>query len=349
LGYTHNKSKGRIRPEYHHPNGDKIIISHPNDNSRQMYFNRDGSTDRGSVIDFIKNRLNYFPNVSYQKDMDGVNQVLKRFTNEPIVPPQYKPEFIPEKKLFDIKHFTVENLPLMSKGADYLMSRDINQNTLLVFANHIHLVKDNAAKNGYSNIGFAYKNKHDETVGFEVRNHNFKAHARGSDKDTGVWKAPMRPFAEQIKDVFLFESAIDALSFYQIYQPKFNFKDAAFISFGGAVTPNQMDNVIQTYQNARFYSGFDNDVNGHIYDYAFEKRLNPKLVTEVKRVGEEFVIKHHNKEFKLPYEGFSMKKVAELTGEKLKLYITKPTMGKDYNEMLHGLKKDMTTKRKVKY
>jgi hypothetical protein len=84
LGYTYNKSKGKIRPQYEHPNGDKVIISNPDDNNRQVYFNRDGSNDKGSVIDFIKNRLRDFNNISYQKDMDGVNQVLKQFVNEPI-------------------------------------------------------------------------------------------------------------------------------------------------------------------------------------------------------------------------------------------------------------------------
>ena len=102
LGYIYNKSKGKIRPQYEHPNGDKVIISNPDDNNRQVYFNRDGSNDKGSVIDFIRMRLSDFRNISYQKDMDGVNQVLKQFTNEPIVaPPQYQAPKI-EKNVFDI-------------------------------------------------------------------------------------------------------------------------------------------------------------------------------------------------------------------------------------------------------
>ena len=85
----------------------------------------------------------------------------------------------------------------------------------------------------------------------------------------------MRLFTEKVKDVFLFESSIDAMSFYRIFQTKFNFKDAYFVSFSRVVTQNQMDNVLRTYQNIRFYNGYDNDMNRHIYDYAFEKRLNP--------------------------------------------------------------------------
>jgi hypothetical protein len=109
-----------------------------------------------------------------------------------------------------------------------------------------------------------------------------------------------------------------------------------------------MDNVIHSYQNAKFYSGFDNDINGHIYDYAFEKRLNPKLEIDVKRVGEEFVIKHKDSEIKMPLADFSMKKVAELTGAKYSLYATKPSEGKDYNEMLKVIlaQKDKTVRLK---
>ena len=79
LGYAYNKAKGQNKPQFEHPNGDKIIISFPNDSSQQVYFNRNGSDDKGSVIDFIKNRLSQFSGLSYQKDMDGVNQVLKQF------------------------------------------------------------------------------------------------------------------------------------------------------------------------------------------------------------------------------------------------------------------------------
>ena len=84
LGYIHNTSKGKIRLQYEHPNGDKVIISNPDDNNRQVYFNPDGSNDKGSVFDFIKNRLSDFKNISYRKDMDGVIQVLEQFINEPI-------------------------------------------------------------------------------------------------------------------------------------------------------------------------------------------------------------------------------------------------------------------------
>jgi hypothetical protein len=113
LGYTYNKSKGKIRPQYEHPNGDKVIISNPDDNNRQVYFNRDGSNDKGSVIDFIKTRLNDFKNISYQKDMD----------NEPLVAPQkYNVPKI-EKPVFDLSQFSVTNTPSLNQ-LEYLSKRN---------------------------------------------------------------------------------------------------------------------------------------------------------------------------------------------------------------------------------
>lgn len=52
---------------------------------------------------------------------------------------------------------------------------------------------------------------------------------------------------------------IDAMSFYQIYENHYDFKRSAFVSFGGALTNNQIDREINSFKNARFFSGFDND------------------------------------------------------------------------------------------
>ena len=348
LGYAYNKAKGQNKPQFEHPSGDRIIVSFPNDSSIQTYFNRDGSDDRGSVIDFIKNRLNQFSGLSYQKDMDGVNQVLKQFnaivsvSAAPTVSTNFKPT---EKKTFNLDDFQVKKFE--SPHYAYFISRGLTAQTLEKFKSHISIVKQNEQQ--FYNIGFPYKNDSNETVGFELRNQNFKGHALNSDKEAGVWIANFAPVAGLTRQVFLFESALDALSFYQIYNNKYDFSTAAFVSFGGGVAPKQIDTVLNTFPQAKYFSGFDNDVNGHVYDYVIEKRLNPKLDLEVKRVGEELVVKSKNTELKLPLADFSLKKIAELTGKKLHLYITKPKHGKDYNEMLVALKEIKTEKKPERF
>jgi Toprim-like/Protein of unknown function (DUF3991) len=332
LGYIYNKSKGKIRPQYEHPNGDKVIISNPDDNNRQIYFNRDGSNDKGSVIDFIKYRLSDFRNISYQKDMDGVNQVLKQFTNEPIaiIPPQYQAPKI-EKSTFDITQFTVIT-PSVNQ-LEYLSNRGLNEKTLTVFQKHIGLVRDK--QNGaFSNIGFPYKNDRGEVTGFELRNNDFKGHARGTDKEASVWIADFALLKEATRSVFLFESAIDAMSFYQIYERQYDFKNSAFISFGGSVAPKQIDTVTKSYPNARFFSGFDNDYNGNMYDIMFEKRFNPNFEVEFKREENQIIAVQKGVEHRFEKEAISLKAIAEATKLKPMLYVTKPKQVKDYNEML---------------
>ena len=229
----------------------------------------------------------------------------------------------------------------------YFISRGLTAQTLEKFKSHIAIVKDNAQE--FYNIGFPYKNDKNDTVGFELRNLNFKGHARNSDKEHGVWIANFAPVAGLTRQVFLFESALDALSFYQIYNNKYDFSTAAFISFGGGIANKQIDTVLNTFPQAKYFSGFDNDVNGHVYDYVIEKRLNPKMDLEVKRVGEELVVKSKTAEFKMPLVDFSLKKVAELMSKKLQLYITKSKNGKDYNEMLVALKAMKTEKKPERF
>jgi Protein of unknown function (DUF3991)/Toprim-like len=335
LGYTYNKSKGQNKPQYEHPNGDKVIISHPHDNSRQVYFNRDGSNDRGSVIDFIKNRLSNFRNISYQKEMDGVNQVLKQFANMPII---HNPIPRVEKSNFDINQFIVTpSAPSSEEGniisLKYLTKRGLDNKTLTVFQKHIVLVQEKQNEQ-YKNIGFPYKNERGEVKGFELRNTQFRGHARGSDKESSVWMANLALRKEMTRNVFLFESAIDAMSFYQIYQNKYDFQQSAFISFGGALAPKQIDTVINSFKNARFLSGFDNDYNGNMYDIMFEKRLNPKFDIDFKRDENQIIAIQKEVEHRFEKEAISLKAVIEKVNLKPLLYVTKPAQGKDYNEML---------------
>jgi hypothetical protein len=348
LGYAYNKAKGQIKPQYEHPNGDKIIVSNPHENSIQMYFNRDASSDKGSVIDFIKNRLNQFSGIAYQKDMDGVNQVLRQFKAiDPIPITQTVAPKPIEKQPFKGQDFQIK--PFDAPHYPYFISRGLSSQTLDKFKNYIAIVKDNA--HAYYNIGFPYKNEKNELVGYELRNHNFKGHARNSNKESGVWMANFAAANGLTRQVFLFESAIDAMSFYQLFKNTFDFDNAALISFGGGVAHKQIDTVLNTFPQAKYYSGFDNDVNGHVYDFIVEKKLNPKLVMDIKRVGEEFVVKHKDKEIKMPMADFSLRKVAALMGTTLQLYVAKPkdvTM-KDYNEVLKKKVGGVSETRSVKY
>jgi hypothetical protein len=272
--------------------------------------------------------------------MDGVNQVLKQFVNEPIyTPPLQKESYgqynVPkvQKPIFDISQYSVTNTPSLNQ-LEYLSKRGLNDTTLKAFQKHIALVKDNQG-NTPTNIGFPYKNDRGEVTGFEVRNTDFKGHARGTDKESSVWVANFAMRKEMTRSVFLFESAIDAMSFFQIYKNQYDFKHSAFISFGGSVAPKQIDTVTNSYLNARFFSGFDNDFNGNMYDILFEKRLNPKFDIEFKRDENQIIAIYKDAEHLFEKEAISLKSISEVTNLKPILYVTKPQhLQKDYNDML---------------
>jgi Protein of unknown function (DUF3991)/Toprim-like len=241
-----------------------------------------------------------------------------------------------EKPVFDISQFSVTNNPSLNQ-LEYLSKRGLNDTTLKVFQKHITLVKDNQ-NNAPINIGFPYKNDWGEVTGFELRNKDFKGHARGTDKESSIWAANFAMRKEMTRSVFLFESAIDAMSFYQIYNKQYDFRHSAFISFGGSVAPKQIDTVTKSYLNARFFSGFDNDFNGNMYDIMFEKRLNPNFEVEFKRDENQIIALHKGVEHRFGKENLSLKTITETTNVKPMLYVTKPShLQKDYNEMLQSL------------
>ena len=74
------------------------------------------------------------------------------------------------------------------------------------------------------------------------------------------------------KHVFIFESAYDAMSFYQLrmkqesgldYQGRRELKSAVFVSTGGNPSYGQIHGLITHAPNATFHLAFDNDMAGN--------------------------------------------------------------------------------------
>lgn len=90
LGYTLNRSKGRYPKQYEHPNGDKVIVYNKFKSPREAYFTRNNYDDKGSVVDFVKNRLSMF-NVHYNSEWEGVYKVLDEFSSTSFRPKKRSP------------------------------------------------------------------------------------------------------------------------------------------------------------------------------------------------------------------------------------------------------------------
>ena len=101
-GYEWQPKKGKTMPVlYHAGYDDHIVVKNPNDSSNQVYFQTGSYTDRGTLINFVSNRLtacfSRFNN-PLRSPAQCVNDVLKDYLG--IVPEQKKSV----KKLEDFIH-----------------------------------------------------------------------------------------------------------------------------------------------------------------------------------------------------------------------------------------------------
>ena len=326
LGYKLNKIAGRNPLEYKHTDHNTIVIG--NLKGRQRFFTRHESENKGSVIDFVKHRLNMF-NEYYIKESEGINKVLASFAGVPFTS-QTKSHWLSDKKTFNLKDFSLTRPEL--KDLLYLSHhRGINNETLKLFIPHIQLVK--AKHKPTADIGFPYRIPgKNEIVGFELVNYMFKGHARGSNKSEGLWIADLTGTGFPAK-VFIAESAIDAMSFCQLFRQKHQLDQAAFMSTGGYVTDKQLRNVIGHYSATQIHTLFDTDLSGHLYDIRTAcMKANKEL--KIYNDHEDYKFQYNNRSsFSIPKEQVSLTNFRKASGLRSTIRVHK-AKGKDFNEMV---------------
>lgn len=342
LGYVRKSGTSRVKPEYSLYKGvhikenkvDEIVISNPHNSLIQMYWAR--NKDRGDLCDFVYNRLDSFPNISYTNKWEGVHQVLSGFINEVYEIPKEENDFFREQKPFDLTRYelnpgTIENLGYLTNV------RKINPEILKLFIADIYVVRDTMAVKKYDNIGFPYRVPgKPEIVNIELRNNSYKGFCEGGNKSDAVYAICLNPNHEKVKYVAFTESAIDDLSFIQYFFYKIELMEWAFVSTGGSVSKWQIINTLKEFPNALPVLGYDNDPQGNIYDiqtaavflkknwicyYSMETK---KIHLECDRIIREFDKKD-----------FSSKKFFEdhMLMDKIKLCKPRDPF-KDYNEII---------------
>lgn len=335
LGYQYNRRKGRNPLQYEHPNGDKVIISDKINPIMEVYFTRNDPADQGTVVDFVKNRLSMF-NVHYNSEWEGVLKVLAEFAGKPLEShksiTQISDRVEKEKKTFQSGNFDISNPSI--RDLSYLCyDRQLNKDTLLTFLPFIRLVRDKESK--FRNIGFSYSIPGEDKIsGFELVNHSFKGHAKGSQRRDAVWFANLAPSKHLIMDMYIGESAIDAMSFYQLYSSKFNFDNSVFISTGGNVLKNQVLNIINASPKAKIHTIFDNDFSGRMYDI-FLAGIKANKEISIRKHQESIRFELKKGTFEIPMDQISLAKFERTTGIRSGVRAHKSN-GKDFNEMLQN-------------
>jgi hypothetical protein len=265
--------------------GDKIIIVNPQSTSNQGYFNPHDAKDKGTLINFVKNRIgSIFPYQNDKSEIGNVNAVLYNYQNLPL----------PEKNLFKIdvknlvhkfseKIFRLPERLSELKDPSYLYYRGIQFLTInnALFKGRVFNVKSK----GYNNIGFPYYNVFGDTVGFELRNKQFKHVIEGTDRSIGIWHSKIPQIVEV---VILTESPIDALSYHQLKGKK----NSLYISFGGSVTLGQLETVksiiaqTEAIPGLKIISAVDNDEMGKIYTQKFKEALVGNIIEDYPRLND---------------------------------------------------------------
>jgi hypothetical protein len=302
LGYTLNRSKGRYPKQYEHPNGDKVIIYDKAKSPSESYFTRNNYDDKGSVVDFVKNRLSMF-NVHYNSEWEGVLKVLAEFSGDSfdqnITKQRVDLNANKARNNFNPNLFEVKQAKL--KDLSYLrFERKLNKDTLSRFIPYIQTVRRKGKK--FTNIGFSYHQPGiEQAKGYELVNFHFKGHASGSQRKSAVWMADLSSAPQLINQIYIAESAIDAMSFYQLNKHKYNFEQSVFISTGGNVLRNQVEQILKAFPKAKINTLFDNDFSGKMYDI-FLAGIKSKRDLRITRESDSVVFHLEKGQFRLPID-----------------------------------------------
>ncbi|MDQ2719400.1 MAG: DUF3991 and toprim domain-containing protein [Bacteroidota bacterium] len=280
-GYKLSKSDGLKWPVLKDEiSGEKIIIVNPRSSSNQGYFNPNDPKDKGTLINFIKNRLgSIFPYESSKSEMSNINSVLYSYQNLDI----------PEKRAY---RFKVENLIEKYSTSEFrlpegitelknpvcLYSRGLQSQTLndVEFKRKIFNVKIGE----YDNIGFPYYDANDEVAGYEIRNKQYKQMVEGSKRSSCIWHSNIPYILDR---AVLTESPIDALSYHQLKGKR----NTLYVSFGGSVGDQQIItlkaiiNRAKTSPYFQFISAVDNDNSGRTYTKKFKAAFGEKLIVDL--------------------------------------------------------------------
>lgn len=259
--------------------GDKIIIVNPHSTSNQGYFNPRDANDKGTLINFVKNRIgSIFPYRNDKTEVGNINAVLYNYLNLPL--PERKVFKEGEKNLkeeYSEKEFHLPEGLTALNDTTYLNFRGIHSEILFgsFFQGKIFnlKIKDN------SNVGFPYYDESKNILGLELRNKQFKHFIEGSDRSAGIWHSNI---PERLEWLILTESPIDALSYHQLKGRK----NSLYVSFGGSVALGQLKTVQNIIAKAKagadlkIISAVDNDEMGKLYTEKFKQALSKEIVED---------------------------------------------------------------------
>lgn len=255
-----------------------------------------------NIISFIKEHPHFFAEYRAGVSPDRlVNLVCNRLLNHPVADRdiriiQPKRDVKPfDMADYDIHQFNPQDRATQKKFYPFFKHRGIDLYTQYAFHRNFCLAtkhREDGMK--YTNLAFPLTVSKDtgQVVGLEERGRprmdgsgSYKGKAEGSNSSQGLWIAsPAKTTLTEAKHIYWFESAYDAMAYYQLHQA--NDKDlrkAVFISTGGNPTVEQMRGVLTLSLPAKQHICFDTDLAG----IEFAKNLQQEMYRAVRSTIEE--------------------------------------------------------------
>lgn len=289
-GYHLNRRDGLRYPSYvrtdsdgRRVRGDKFIVT-----GNGLCCFQPPERKNYNIISFIKEHPDLFSEYTPGMSKDRlVNLVCRRLMN---MPEEIRNDrvFEPRKesKPFNIEEyerqwFDKEDWESQKKFYPYFKNRGINLETQRVFSDYFFLAtKERSDEKRYTNLSFPLSraDSPNRIVGLEERSRPnaegktaYKGMALGSDATNGTWIAmPDAERLERVHDVYWFESAFDAMAYYQLHSKDRNFSQSAFISTGGNPSHRQFKGILDhTDKNVSHHLCFDNDRAGKMFAVNF--------------------------------------------------------------------------------
>lgn len=289
-GYRFNRREGLRYPVFvkfdrdgRRVHGDKFIVT------KEFYCFKPSEKRCYNVISFIKEHPDMFADYKPGMDLNRlVNLVCNRLLNNPTVYTQYdikedNPAQVFDESVYEISAYDVKNWDSRKKFYPFFVDRGLDLKTQAAFADYFVLAKNMGREDGkqYTNLSFLFRIPSDEkkVVGYEERGcrrqnlpdaKSHKGKASGTNSVEGLWFANLsgKPLVEAER-VLWFESAYDAMAYYQIHREKGEDTKGVYASTGGSPSDKQFSGLIAACPNAVHHLCFDRDRAGQMYACTF--------------------------------------------------------------------------------
>ena len=289
-----------------------------------------------NIISFIKEHPHFFTEYHAGMSPDRlVNLVCNRLLNIPVT--ERKTRIVNPKRDvkpfdiadYDIHKFNPQNRETQKKFYPYFKSRGIDLYTQYAFHRHFYLATKHREDGAtYTNLSFPLTLPKGDgaIVGLEERGRarmdgsgSYKGKAAGSNSSEGLWIAsPARTSLTSAKHIYWFESAYDAMAYYQLHQAQNkDLRKAVFISTGGAPSQQQFKGAIKATPHASHHLCFDHDRAGQVYAIHFAlTHAGWNFSTCLSQTG-RLIVQNNSKDYsqyEIELEPFNFEKITAILG-----------------------------------